>query len=109
MAGADASVASFFQNPHHYKMQFLFGRKRTEVPSEVPRLAPTGLPVQFAEEVIDLEGELRLRCSLNLVKRLTELYTQAIEHYAKEENEKYLHYIAGVGFIAIGAYTLATA
>ena len=23
-------------------------------------------------------------------------------------NEKYLHYIAGVGFIAIGAYTLAT-
>ena len=50
------------------------------------------LPKNFAEQVLDLEGEIDFKCELSSVKRLMELYTVAIEYYESVQNAKYLHY-----------------
>ena len=63
-------------------MQILFGRKRPK-PS---------VPIKFAEEVLDLEISLGMKCELPKVKRLMELYSRAIEFYAPKQDPRYLHY-----------------
>ena len=50
------------------------------------------LPKNFAQQVLDLEGEIDFNCELSTVKRLIELYTAAIEFYEAVQNNKYLHY-----------------
>ena len=50
------------------------------------------LPNNFAQQVLDLEGELDTRCSLSCVKQLLELYSAAVEYFEAIQNSKYLHY-----------------
>ena len=63
-------------------MQVLFGRKRPK----------QSVSTKFAEEVLDLEISLDMKCDLPKVKRLMELYSRAIEYYAPLQDPKYLHY-----------------
>lgn len=74
-------------------MQALFGRKRKE-PSTTPISyeEPPTMPVNFAQEVLDLEGEIDIQCNLTNVKRLMELYSLAIECYGAQQGHRYLHY-----------------
>ena len=51
-----------------------------------------GLPAQFAENVLDLEGYLDFQCDIDSINRLIELYTRAIEYYGAKQDNKYLHY-----------------
>ena len=50
------------------------------------------LPPNFAQEVLDLEGELTLSCKREVVHRLLQLYTMAVEHYEALSDCKHLHY-----------------
>ena len=64
-----------------------FHRKPQRRPTPGPELPP-----HFAEEVLDLEGEVAMHCTLKDVLRLIELYTLATEHYEAIQDSKYLHY-----------------
>ena len=50
------------------------------------------LPKGFAEQVIDLEGELDTLCNLTNVQKLLALYSKAMEHYESLRNPIYQHY-----------------
>lgn len=69
-------------------MNILFGRRRSEkVFEKEPELRES-----FAQEVLDLEIDTNLNCTLSNIKALMELYTFAIEHYESIKNCKYLYY-----------------
>ena len=70
-------------------MHILFGKRRSskEQPKPTPMLSPN-----FAEQVIDLEEQINLNCTLPTVTRLIGLYTKAIEFYEAEKNLKHIHY-----------------
>lgn len=72
-------------------MQTMFGRKRAG--KVTPRSTFShSRTSNFAEEVLELEGELDFNCSLSTVQRLMQLYTEAIEYYESIKDAKYLHY-----------------
>jgi hypothetical protein len=70
-------------------MHILFGKRRSakDPPKSSPVLAPS-----FAQELIFLEEQLNLNCTLQTVTRLLELYRKAIEHYEAEKNLTHIHY-----------------
>lgn len=69
-------------------MNILFGKKKAE------KIAVAGPEIgqNFAQEVLDLEGELRFACTMEKVKSLMKLYTKAIEFYEAEQNPRYVQY-----------------
>lgn len=70
-------------------MNILFGKRKSA--KELPKPTQT-LASAFAQEVLYLEEQLNLNCTLPLVTRLIELYTKAIETYEAEKNLKHIHY-----------------
>lgn len=50
------------------------------------------LPTGFAQNVINLEGKLDLKYTVQDVQELTQLYTRAIEYYEAIKDPKHLHY-----------------
>ena len=66
----------------------IFGRQKKikEEPVE------DNLPPSFAQNVLELETSLDFNCTLEVVNKLMELYTQAIEYYESIQNHNYLHY-----------------
>ncbi|CAG9318013.1 unnamed protein product [Blepharisma stoltei] len=75
-------------------MQIMFGRKNK--PKSVKSnsfIEPSpSLSSGFAQEVLDLEGELDFCCNIETIQRLLQLYTQAIEFFESIKDPKYLHY-----------------
>lgn len=72
----------------------MFGRKKqaNNLPkSPTPDLSPV-LSSNFAQEVLDLEGELDFSCNMIIVQRLMHLYSQAVEYFESIKDPKYLHY-----------------
>ena len=70
-------------------MNILFGKRKSGKETNKP--TPTLTPV-FAQEVLDLEEQLNINCTLPIVTRLMELYKKAIEFYEAEKNLKHIHY-----------------
>lgn len=70
-------------------MNILFGKRKSA--KELPK--PTqALNSAFAQEVLYLEEQVNMNCTLPVVTRLIELYTKAIELYEAEKNLKHIHY-----------------
>ncbi|OMJ90743.1 hypothetical protein SteCoe_6820 [Stentor coeruleus] len=70
-------------------MNILFGKRK--LAKELPKPTQT-LTSAFAQEVLYLEEQLNLNCTLPIVTRLIALYTKAIEIYEAEKNLKHIHY-----------------
>jgi hypothetical protein len=70
-------------------MHILFGKKKTfkELSKPTLKLAPN-----FAQEVMELEEQVNLNCTVPTVTRLMSLYKQAIEYYEADKNLKHIHY-----------------
>ena len=70
-------------------MKTLFGKKRS-AQSYPPPCTP--ITATFAQEMLDLEEQVNLHCSMPLVTRLVSLYRKAIEFYEADKNLKHIHY-----------------
>ena len=70
-------------------MKTLFGKKRSAKSYPSPSAPFTAI---FAKEILDLEEQVNLNCSLPVVTRLVNLYKKAIEYYEGEKNLKHIHY-----------------
>ncbi|OMJ83051.1 hypothetical protein SteCoe_16082 [Stentor coeruleus] len=70
-------------------MNILFGKRKSA--KELPKRTQT-LNSAFAQEVLYLEEQVNMNCTLPVVTRLIELYTKAIEIYEAEKNLKHIHY-----------------
>ena len=69
-------------------MNILFGRhKSVKILEHEPEIRST-----FAQEVLDLEVETNFSCTLENIKALMELYTQAIEYYLPLKSPKLNYY-----------------
>ncbi|CAG9333071.1 unnamed protein product [Blepharisma stoltei] len=72
----------------------MFGRKHQSktVPDDYPDDSLPVLSPTFAQEVLDLEGELDFCVSFPMIQRLLALYSQAIEQLESIKDPRYLHY-----------------
>lgn len=52
----------------------------------------TPLPEDFADQVLELEMKVDCQPSIEALRQLLELYSQAIEYYESKKNKKYLYY-----------------
>ena len=70
-------------------MHILFGKKKSfkEMPKPTLKLA-----TNFAQEVIELEEQVNINCTVTTVTKLMSLYRQAIEHYEADKDLKHIHY-----------------
>ena len=70
-------------------MHILFGKKKSfkEMPKPTQKLSPN-----FAQEILDLEEEVNLNCTVPSVTRLMSLYKQAIEQFEADPTQKHTNY-----------------
>lgn len=70
-------------------MHILFGKKKSfkEMPKPTFKLASN-----FAQEVIELEEQVNVNCTVVTVTKLMSLYKQAIEFYEADRDLKHIHY-----------------
>jgi hypothetical protein len=71
-------------------MNILFGKRKSS--KHLTTLSNSVISADFAQEVLYLEEQLNINCSMRTVTRLIELYTKAIEYYEAEKNLKHIHY-----------------